>query len=438
MSSPLISLRYTLQQRTASSESSISHILLSLACSTAVSSVPHSRWCVVITGELGPSFKERLCDAWDLASIDGYHREIWVADHQTPCHSLSELSNSSRTTLSVQLKDLSLKIQDQVDQSEADDVDVDDKTLISQQNQSSSIKVEDETEETEVFNFENILPSNQEEINTHLLILMGTSVRAQVALPSEKELNHYSSVVCISESMFAGLLNWQRWSARVGAHLLFNRDHLISELSAHIQECALGVHRAQFHLKTVQGIKLQSITALTPNTSALKVNQLGGEANFILSTPQEGRRATWLISLQESQVKREDRLLAVCLFKGEQHKIKSSSKYIKGIEFIQPAVAFAHQLSHRTRCIDSLLYSYSRQELRRVVQYLDQWLKLSIALEEPEVNEWIYQLKVKFLSVGRFDSEDLKLLIEHGFTSPYYLNLSGEWIRSPSIFSLRS
>ena len=72
------------------------------------------------------------------------------------------------------------------------------------------------------------------------------------------------------------------------------------------------------------------------------------------------------------------------------------------------------------------------------MQYLDQWLKLSIALEEPEVNEWIYQLKVKFLSVGRFDSEDLKLLIEHGFTSPYYLNLSGEWIRSPSIFSLRS
>ena len=85
-------------------------------------------------------------------------------------------------------------------------------------------------------------------------------------------------------------------------------------------------------------------------------------------------------------------------------------------------------MSHRARCLDGMLYAYSRKELRRVVQYLDQWLKLSIALENEDVSEQIYQLKVKFLSIGTLSFRELHQLIANGLQMPFYLNQAGEWV----------
>ena len=140
-------------------------------------------------------------------------------------------------------------------------------------------------------------------------------------------------------------------------------------------------------------------------------------------------RAAWLVSVEPKHQGDDSRELFTCEMNGERHVVRDYPAGAVHFEGHSPAVSFVHQLSHRARIFDQVITSYLGSDLRRVVQGLDQLLKLSVSLEDEEMTSWVHSIKVKFLHLGRFEPEDFKKLIRYAFHAPFALTSEGVWER---------
>ena len=475
MSQPLVSMRYTSQHPTMYSDSNTSHLLLNLSASSVSPPKGVHRWALLSTGEVSSESLSRIRDAWSVASIDGCSREVWVPEAEEAVHEIDQLSSSDLSII-AQLKDVSVSIREahwryleSTDFSETGKPNRPERTtldgdesmsdLIEQEEAKADTETEleststspldqpqpsllldqnltevdlDKTEEVSASTFQ--ILAEQKNV-AHLIIILGRGARRETSMPPEHELSLFQSITLIAEAgshdPIKSWLTWYRWGTRLGVQILWQQDSMVTKLSKIIQNGSYGIGRSTLHIKAGEGIKFQSLTAITPHGGAIQIDPQ--EAHFVAPNMCDGERISYLIGFQEeAKDTGESRPLATCNLDGVKHTIYSNSQLRRDSDLHHPGVSFAQQLSHRARCFDGLLYAYSRKELRRVVQYLDQWLKVSLALEKEEVASWIHQQKVKFLSIGTFQPHDLDQLILHGMDTPYRLSPSGSWVRSPS------
>jgi hypothetical protein len=442
LSTPLRSLKYTLQHNYIAGEGLLSNLLLSFAGSQTVASSGSLYWDLVSVGDPLPTLKEQITDAWNLANIDGIKRSLSFVESNQKQTVISDW-NISLKSLHQQILIFKRQYQEiNEDLKNTQETDINELNHI-KHTINESVITEDEVEvlganlDTNEFSLDTLSEliddtqshSNSKKAN---LIIVINEIQS-LYVPKEEDIKHYDSITVLVTQMNAEVLVWKRWAARVGARLLTSHENLITELSDVIQSTSYTIPRQNLELVPAPGFVFQSITVLSPQASPLQIESKERvPINLTLAPTLSKQRSSCLLTIQElsSSALKENRLACTCIINDKRYEIFTSALDHSNLEQHHLAVSFAHQLSHRARCLDGLLYTYSRKELRRVVQYLDQWLKLSIAMETKEISEEIYQLKIKFLSVGSFSKMELHHLIRSGLKAPFMLNEAGEWIES--------
>jgi hypothetical protein len=407
MNAPLTALRYTLQARAERPEGAQTHLLLSLDASRGARAPGLARWVVATSGAVSEATRAALQDAWDLASIDGASRELQLLEQPAGVRALADLA-APQAALSAQLRAVSAELSpnDELETTMELSVDVEQALSVAREPEGSPRAPAD------------LAPR-------HLLILLAEG--GTYTTPQDKDLSPFESVTVVVERCAPSLWSWVRWAARLGARVLFAGEALIAELSAAIQDAASRPARAPLALRPSMEGKLLSVVSLSAPLAPLTVD---GIASFYQPCLREEERAAWLVTLQESPTPALERELLICDHLGARHTLKAGATGSNGLEVAQPAVAFAQQLAQRARCFDQVMSAYARNDLRKVVQGLDQWMKVTTALEGEEAGREVHLLKVKFLHLGRFDTLDVVRFVRQGFWSPYLLTSSGEWVAS--------
>ncbi len=414
LTAPLTALRYTQQARAARLEGGPTHILLSLDASHGARAPEEARWVVATSGAVSEATRAALQDAWDLASIDGAPRDLELLEQPEGVSSLAELA-APRAALSAQLRAVALSYapSDELETTMELNIDVEQALAESLEGRESTA------------------PADQRQ--QHLLVVLAAS--GPYSTPQDRDVAHFESVTVVVESCAPSLWSWVSWSARLGARVIFAEESLIGDLSAAIQDAATRPPRSQLVLRPVMDGKLLSVVSLGAPLAALSID---GVASFYHPSLQEEARAAWLVTLQEPSSSSAERDVLICDHLGARYQLRATSSATHALELTQPAVAFAQQLAQRARCFEQVMTSYARNDLRRVVQGLDQWMKVTTALEGEEAGREVHLLKVKFLHLGRFDTPDVVRFVRQGFWSPYLLCSSGEWVAARPLPSLDS
>ena len=408
MSAPLTALRYTQQSRAARLEGSHTHILLSLDASRGARAPEEARWVVAASGAVSEQTRAALQDAWDLASIDGAPRDLELLEQPEGVSSFADLT-APRAALSAQLRSLaSSSSSDELEVTMELDIDVEQALVAGLEGQGAAPTAD----------------SRQQ----HLLIILAAG--SPYAAPQDRDVARFESVTVVVEACAPSLWSWVSWSARLGARVIFAAESLIGDLSAAIQDAATRPPRSQLVLRPVMDGKLLSVVSLSAPLAALSID---GVASFYHPSLHEEARAAWLVTLQEPSSLSSERDVLICDHLGARYQLRATSSATHALELAQPAVAFAQQLAQRARCFEQVMTSYARNDLRRVVQGLDQWMKVTTALEGEEAGREVHLLKVKFLHLGRFETPDVVRFVRQGFWSPYLLSSSGEWVAARSL-----
>lgn len=403
MSAPLSALRYTLQSRAARPQGAPTQLVLSLDASGGARAAGEVRWVVATSGAVGEATRAALQDAWDLAAIDGAPRALDLLGQPAGARALADLA-APTSALSAQLRGVAgeLSLGDELEATMELELDV--------------------TKALAAPPGEEARPPRDERAQ-HLLVVLASS--GTYALPQDRDVAPFASVTVVVESCAPSLWSWARWAARLGARVLFAGEGLIGELSAAIQDAASRPARASLALRPVMDGKLLSVVSLTSPLAALPVD---GVANLYHPTLSEEGRAAWLVTVQEGASSAAEREVLICDYLGARRSLSALGSAPDALELAQPAVAFAQQLAQRARSFEQVMSAYARNDLRKVVQGLDQWMKVTTALEGEEAGRDVHLLKVKFLHLGRFDAPDVARFVRLGFWSPYVLSSSGEWV----------
>ena len=414
MNAPLTALRYTLQARAERPDGAQTHILLSLDASRGARAPGLSRWVVATSGAVSAETRAALQDAWDLASIDGAPRELQLLEQPEQVSALADLA-APRAALSAQLRALNAELFPSDELETTMELSVDVEQALSGQGADAAPAAS----------------SSAALLARHLLIILAEG--GTYTAPQDKDLTAFESVTVVVERCAPSLWSWVRWAARLGARVIFAGEPLIAELSAAIQDAASRPARAPIVLRPAMEGKLLSVVSLSAPLAPLSID---GVVSFYQPCLREEERAAWLVTLQEAPSAPFEREVLICDHLGARHNITACSTGSHGVEVAQPAVAFAQQLAQRARCFDQVMSAYARNDLRKVVQGLDQWMKVTTALEGEEAGREVHLLKVKFLHLGRFDTLDVVRFVRHGFWSPYLLASSGEWVAASPLPSL--
>ena len=389
----LLSLRYAFQNPITTTDSHIQSFLLSLEGSNHQSSSNDQShiWCLAGVGTRSSSLWNRCKEGWDLAQVDQIHRSLISIDQPQVYSQWNGQDPQWQDPLPAQLNSFKVALAEQDHQS---------------------------------FN------------QVHLILLLGSSLPPQLAPPSLKYCQHFASITVVFETPPLNFLVWSRWSVLAGGTLLFNQSDLSSNLANHLQIQTYTHPRLPLKLEPASGVQIQSIAQLTPLLHSLAVDSNQPELNLMVPATAENQRTSWFIHLKGDFSKgAQGQTLLTCHLQNQTYEIQSSVEFHPHTESLNPSVAFANQLSHRAHCIEGILYAYQQNKLRRVLQYLDQWIKLSLAFENEECTQWLYTIKVRFLSLGTFQKEDLHQLIQYGFTPIYSLSSIGQWQYSPYRFN---
>ena len=393
MSQHLLSLRYAFQNPITTTDSKTQALLLSIDGSThqILSNDESHVWCVTGVGERLSSFWQTCKEGWELAQVDQNQRTLISADQPFCQNQWQENDPQWQDSLLAQLNSF--------------------KVILSEQ-------------------------ENVHNTRTHLVLLLGHSLPPQFSPPTTKNINSFSSVTVIFEEPPLHILAWSRWAVLVGARLIFNNRDLSTHFANAIQTFTYAHPRFSIGLETGDSVHIQSITQLTPSTHSISVDPTQFETKLMTPPTAEGQRTSWFIHLNGDFSNLENpKTLLKCSLQDQVYEIQTSVAFQPHSESLNPSVAFANQLSHRAHCIEGILYAYQQNKLRRVLQYLDQWLKLSMAFETEESTRWLYEVKVRFLSLGTFQEADLHTLIHYGFAPVYHLSSSGQWQYVPYRFN---
>ena len=394
MNPHLLSLRYALQNPITTVDPQTQTFLLSVDGSNHQSfssdDISHV-WCIAGVGQRSPSFWKTCKEGWDLAQVDQVSRHLISTGHSLIHTEWDDQDPRWQDPLPAQLNSFKVSLSEQDNES-----------------------------------FDQI----------HLLLLLGASLPSQLAPPSLKNCQHFASITVVFESPPVHFLSWSRWSVLAGASLLFERATLSSDLANILQTQTYTHPRLPMKLEPTNGIQIQSITQITPLLHSLAVDSNQSDFRVMIPATSKNQRTSWFVHLKGdfSMGTREQTLLK-CYLQDQVYDIQSSVEFHPHKESLNPSVAFANQLSHRAHCIEGILYAYQQNKLRRVLQYLDQWIKLSLAFENEECTQWLYDVKVRFLSLGTFQKEDLHQLVQYGFTPIYHLSSIGQWHYSPYRFN---
>jgi hypothetical protein len=396
MNQHLLSLRYAFQNPISTTDAKTHSFLLSVEGSNHQPLPDTSHiWCISGVGQRSSSFWKACQDGWDLAQVDQVQRHLISADQHT--------RQTQWASTDPQWKD----------------------SLLAQLNSFKVILSEDTIES-----------SKESSKHIHLLLLLGSKLPPKLSPPSLKNCNLFASITVIFESPPLHFLAWSRWSVLAGASLLFNQSNLSTQLANTLQVQTYTHPRLPLVLEPSESVQIQSITQLTPCLHSMAVDSNQPELNMIIPATAENQRTSWFIHLKGDFSKDiPARTVLTCRLQNQTYEIQSSGVFDSQNESLNPSVAFANQLSHRSHCVEGILYAYQHNKLRRVLQYLDQWIKLSLAFENEESTQYLYSMKVRFLSLGTFQKDDLHHLICYGFAPIYHLSSIGQWHYSPYRFN---
>ena len=392
MSQHLLSLRYAFQNPVVQSDPKTQTVLLSIEGShdkTHQSTLDQDQvWCIAGAGERSHDFWKRCGEGWELAQIDNIEREVVFQGQQQSERTWQEQDPNWQDSLLAQITAFQMDTE----------------------KQKSNTKY-------------------------HLVLILGQSLPSQLTPLQPKNIRFFSSITVLFETPPNQSLIWTRWATFVGAKLIFNQNRLSSYFAESIQTYSSSHSRFPFALSPHESIRIQSITQLTPSLHSLSIDAKKPKVSLVTPGIPEGQRASWLLHLSGDFKNIQAPIpLLTCAFQNQKYTIQYDLDFTSQLEILNPGVAFTNQLSHRAHCIEGILYSYQQNHLRRVLQYLDQWLKLSIAFENEESSRWLYDLKIRFLSLGTFREVDFQHLVGYGFTPIYQLLSSGQWKYPPYSF----
>lgn len=420
MSPPALS--YTLLERPLYHADRDAHLLLTFqdtapsqeASSQGSKSAQPDEWVIATSGALSSRSAERIAGAWMRASSQERLAVILGRDQgESPQAQLrADLLTTPCAPLSAQLK---RRAQQAYSFEETDTTIELDLSELSETPTPSALEA-------------NSTPYAPDLERQHLLLCLTKD--NSVAPPNERDLSHYVSLTLWVEETSVLLWPWLQWAARLGARVIGTRDEDSALLTELINAASHREH-TQITLRPAPQGKLSSVVSLNSPLGSLTID---GVTSFKAPLLRPHERAAWLVSVRAPLNGEGDRLLLRCDVGGARCELKDRpsmlASNVSALEYRQPAVAFAQELSARTQALELALNAYLRHDLRRVVQALDRWVKLTLSLEGEEAAREIHMIKVKLLHLGRLDTQDLTCLINAIQTPLYTLSAAGQWTRA--------
>jgi hypothetical protein len=354
---------------------------------------------------------QRIEEAWSGAGHEAVQRELIALGQEPPSTSFEALAHPKQP-LSVQLKQLSHQLYSLVEEPETT------MELELDLGEFSKPSTDAQAPEEE--------PKHKDETPVHLVICLAQESRHSP--PPVQDLGPMDSVTLFLEDDSPLVWPWASWAREVGAQLVINEEGAVKALRELFELSARVGARDLITIRPTLEGKLHSVVSMNaPSTGRHPLSTQG--LRVPLCAP--GQRLAWLVSVEPKHQGDDARELLYFEVGGERHLVCDYPQELMGLESFHPAVSFAQQLAQRGRILEQIISSYLNSDLRRVVHGLDQWLKLSVSLEAPEMSAWIHSLKVKFLHLGRFEPHDFKRVIRHALHVPYQLDADGVWTSTP-------
>lgn len=408
-------IQYRLQSASHPNQQGQSHLLVTAHYTPTIESKPKylkQQWYFASSGPLSEYTVNCLQTAWDEAKEE-VERSLFILGQEPIQEEFSTLLRPKQP-LSVQLKQLSNQVYRFDEPETTMELELDINDFNDSKREDSQDENSSQTEE------------QADQIPVHLVICLAENSRHSP--PPVKDLSPLESITIIFEDESPMIWPWASWAVHAGAQMIFHTDHCSTQLQNLIMMSARVRSRigASFH-PTMEG-KFHALISLNAPMIAKFSNPLD-PIRVPLCPP--GQRLAWLMSVEPKHHGDGARELLFCEVYGGRYVIQDYPTQLDGLESSQLAVSFAQQLVQRGRILELIISSYLNSDLRRVVQGLDQWVKLSVSLEEEAVCAWVHNLKIKFLHLGRFEPEDFKRLIRHALHVPYQLTSDGTWCSSP-------
>lgn len=412
---PLI--QYLLQSASHPAERGQTHVLITAHYQVDMSAPPRTSkqsWVFATSGPLSSESVSRLSAAWAEAQEEGVARSLSTLGSE-PKPQVLEALKVAKQPLSVQLKQLSQQLFQFEEPETTMELELDMNQIV--EPPMEPLGVSEELED----------PARRPDVSsTHLVICLAQDSRHSP--PPPQDLSPLESVTLFLEDETPLIWPWVSWAHSVGAQLILNEAGASQQLCELIRLSARVTGRERVSVRPATQGQLHALVSLNAPVTGKLRQPLGG-LRVPLCPPN--RRLAWLLSVEPKHTGGAPRELLEVDVRGERHVISDFPISLEGFESHQPGVSFAHQLAHRGRVLELVISAYLNSELRRVVHGLDQWLKLSVSLEEPALTEWIHELKVKFLHLGRFEPQDFKRVIRYALHTPYQLSAEGLWEPTP-------
>jgi len=413
-------IQFRLQSASNPQGSGPVHLLLTAHYELTPSAMqsPEQRWFFASSGALSGASVKRLEEAWGGAEDEAVRRDLTTLGQEPPSDTFEALAQPKQP-LSVQLKQLSNQLYRDVGEPETTmELELDIGALSKPSDLAQSVDDLDSAPVEE--------SKESDEPPTHLVICLAHDSRHSP--PPVQDLRPIDSVTLFLEDDSPLVWPWVSWAREVGAQLVISEEGAVEALRELFELSARVMTRQLVTIRPTMEGKLHSVVSMNaPSTGRHPLSTSG------LRVPlcPTGQRLAWLLSVEPKHQGDGARELLYFEVEGERHIVCDYPQELTDLESYHPAVCFAQQLAQRGRILEQIISSYLNSDLRRVVHGLDQWLKLSVSLEAPEVGEWVHGLKIKFLHLGRFEPQDFKRVIRHALHVPYRLSADGVWTPSP-------
>lgn len=345
-----------------------------------------THWCMCVQGQIQPSLRESIEASWFLVELDQKNRKaIDATSHdRQPTHQIPALQNPNLKTINQQLE-----------------------AVLDQE------------------------PS--EMINHHLLIVLDRATSTD-ELPKSHLVQHFASITVLAYAPTIALQLWQKWVVEQGGKLMIYQnsnpnESFDSELCARFEKSIYVSQKPRVYLKLLDGYQAKSQYALTPQCAPLTWE--GDICVLRADVLSQKSRASWLIDFQAPAQKSGIYQWGNCRLNQRDFPLTYEvAQQISEIQNQSPSVSFAKQINQRHKSLELMLASYQKQELRKVLQQIDMFLKLHLALNDDQSAKHIYEIKVVFLTLGKFTEEDFQWMLKQFFSHPFYMTHAGEWKRS--------
>jgi hypothetical protein len=371
----LLAFSYFLQQKAIPlNQNQEQSALLALDVSLEPKARP-ALWCVCHAGKVEDELMSSIDSAWMLADLDGNIRNLLDARQKCEDQKTSSLTTQLETVL---------------DQEPAQD------------------------------------------LNHHLLICLGANAIQELP-PKNHLVQHFASITVVTLAITSGIQVWHKWVIEQGGRLLIKnplvktKESFDSILCQRFEKSVFLSQKPRIYLKAQDGISIKAQYCLSPELGSI---QWDGDVCVLRADvlSQQGR-AVWLIDFQPNASKKGRFQWASCrLNQRDMPLFYEVSDTIPEFQGLHPMIGYAKQIALLSKTFELMLQCYSKQELRKVLQQIDMFLKLSLSFDLEEQAKSIYEIKVKFLTLGKFKDEDYLWILNQSLNNPFIFTHQGKWL----------